>query len=303
MGKYDDFTRGEEEALLNRLGGTEMGRAIGSGKYTVKIMGNEVLLAEAMEKLFDRHGRRIPSGLKSEVRDANRDFYLKQPNLKAMETYGYALARLQTHLKCGPFISEADFAARSLKLVEAVKANSQLANLGSGVCLPFCLPPTVVNDYGEKLEEMLTAFGQAYTKEYPRRSFTNYRRGELKGKVKVVKGSRHEEFLAKLARGTVVGLYCPTALQGYSIPAAREQMATLPDNLILAGGLDIAASLIMYPDVLARDWQTPGLDMAALSWSSVDCSLYFKADVDDARFNGGYLDADDYYSSGVVLLG
>ncbi|MEK7508818.1 MAG: hypothetical protein AAB568_03115, partial [Patescibacteria group bacterium] len=282
MGKYDDFTRGDEEALLNRLGGSEMGRAIGSDKYTVKIVGNEVLLSIAMGKLFDRHGRRIPpSDLRSNVVDADRNFKLIQPEWpESLEETGKRLIRLQTHLKTGAFISVADFHGRALDLCKRIVANPQLANLAKGVGLPFCLEQMEVKDYGETLEKFLNAFGQAYSTEFPRRSFINYRQGNLKKQAKVVKGARHEEFLAKLSRGSVVGLYFPTALQGYSISAAREQLATLPKEVLLAGGLDIVASLIMYPDVLARDYQTPCLDCAALSWHSAGYSLYFGA-VDD----------------------
>lgn len=304
MGKYDEFTRGEEEALLNRLGGVDIARAVGSGKYTVKIVGKEVQLAEVVEKLFDRHGRRIPPpGLCSAVCDANREFKLAQPKPKSLDDYAARLTRLQTYMKPGSFISVAEFHGRSQKLLTELKANPRLANLANGVCLPFSLPPMKVEDYGKKLDEMLDAFGLAYAKEYPGLTFYNHRHGELKGKVEIVAGTRHERLITALAKGTVVGLYFPNPLQGFSIPAAREQMSTLPDELILAGGLDTVANLIMYPDVLAKNFQTPGLDCAALSWDSADYSLSFRARDDFAYFAHRYLYAHDYYSAGLVLLG
>jgi len=101
----------------------------------------------------------------------------------------------------------------------------------------------------------------------------------------------------------VVGIYFPACLQGFSILAARETMAPYPEGFALSGALDISVAIAMYPEVLARDWNTPTLDCAANIWSS-DSSLCF--DADDHRLDflsTGVQEADGTSSSGLLFLG
>ncbi|MBD3282389.1 MAG: hypothetical protein GF387_02155 [Candidatus Portnoybacteria bacterium] len=69
--------------------------------------------------------------------------------------------------------------------------------------------------------------------------------------------------------------------------------------------MDTLIAMAMYPDILARDWNTPGLDMAALQWRSADCSLLFKARGDKL----GFVSTDflaralDSSSGGLLFLG
>jgi len=65
----------------------------------------------------------------------------------------------------------------------------------------------------------------------------------------------------------VIGILLPNPLQGFSIPACREYADSLPEILHLAGGYDFSAALAAYPDVLGRDFNTPGNDMAALQFA------------------------------------
>ena len=232
--------------------------------------------------------------------DANRDFRLRQPKLD----YDQLIARAVELLQQGPIMSGAEFAARAKAIIEQVKSDPQLANLLKGVHLPIVLPQMLVADYGQTLDEVfLTAMEKAYIAAFPGRRFDNYRKGDLTNKVIMAPNTRHEQLLAKMGAGAVVGVYFPTALQGFSIPASREQMSTLPDNIILSGGLDIAMAMVMYPEVLAKDYNTPGLDMAALQWASADASLCFKARGAYLVFDGGSLRARGYYSGGLLLLG
>ncbi|MBI5022778.1 MAG: hypothetical protein HZC05_01260 [Candidatus Magasanikbacteria bacterium] len=305
MGKYDEWSRGDDEALLNRLG-IETARRIASGELQVQIVNGVAVVKPALVTLFDKRGRRIPQmGLKRSVVDANRDFHLKQPKLD----YGRLIALATERLQQGPIMSGAEFEARATAILTQVKADKKLANLLKSVHLPIVLPQMMVNDYGKVLDDVfLAAVERAYTAAFPGRPFNNYRKGDLAGndlagKVTIVPDTRHEQLIAKMAAGTVVGIYFPTALQGFSVPATREQMASLPDNVILSGGLDIATAMTMYPEVLARDWHTPGLDMAALQWSSADYSLFFRATDSDLNFSHRDLDVDGTYSGGLLLLG
>ena len=243
MGKYDNWTRGDDEALLNRLGGADVARRIASGELKVDITNGVAVLKPKLAALFDHHGRRVPpQGLKSPVVDANRDFRLRQPKLD----YDQLIARAVELLQQGPIMSGAEFAARAKAIIGQVKANQKLANLLKGVYLPIVLPQMLVADYGQTLDEVfLTAMEKAYIAAFPKRSFNNHLQNNLAGKVTVAPNTRHEQVLAKMGAGSVVGVYFPTALQGFSIPASREQMASLPENVILSGGLDIASAMVI----------------------------------------------------------
>jgi len=300
MGKYDEWSRGDDEALLNRLG-IETARRIAKGELQVQFANGMAVVKPAIVSLFDKHGRRIPpEGLKSLVADANQDFCLKQPKLD----YGRLIARAVEFLQQGPIMSAAEFEARSNAILKQIKSDKQLVNLLKGVYLPIVLPQMAGNDYGQMLGEVfLTAVERSYTTTFTDRSFNNYQRGELTGKITIAVGVRHEQLIAKMAVGSVVGIYFPTALHGFSIPAAREQMASLPDNVILSGGLDIAVAMAMYPEILAHDFNTPGLDMAALQFGSADYSLFFNAFDSRLRFIRRGLGAYGYFSGGLLLLG
>ena len=74
-------------------------------------------------------------------------------------------------------------------------------------------------------------------------------------------------------------------------------MAFLPESLVLSGPIDMAIVITSYPDVLVKDFNTPGYDCAAVSWKSADYSFDLRAYYD--WLGSAY----DDYSSGVVFLG
>ncbi|MBU2265059.1 hypothetical protein KJ784_02645 [Patescibacteria group bacterium] len=268
----------------------------------------EVKLVERILKLVDKNGRVIPAkDLKSAVCDANKDFYLVKPSLKTAADYANRLVRFQKAFKTGPVMSAAEFEGRSEELVSEIGNQKNFANLLNGVNFPVILPKLdSFKDYGRILEEtFLPAAKFAYEKQFPGRRFYNYRENDLAGKVSVIPGARHEKLLERTAREFVVAIYFPNSLQGFSVLASREQMAALPESLLLAGGFDTAAAIAMYPDLLTRGWYTPGLDTAALMWQSPDYSLSFKADDDRLyfvnRFDLG--EALGHFSSGLLFLG
>ena len=131
----------------------------------------------------------------------------------------------------------------------------------------------------------------------------NYRKGDLGGKVSVVDGSRHDQLISRMKEGLVIGLHFPNPLQGFSINASREQMSTLPEGFILSG-MDTPIAMVMYPDILARDWDTPGLNLA-LQWQSAGYSLYFWACGGSLGFGrtAGLAGASGSYSGGLLFLG
>jgi len=162
------------------------------------------------------------------------------------------------------------------------------------------------DDVGAELERYLEAVSRSYIKAFGNREFYNYRKGTLASDVSVIDSSHHNQLIERMKREPVIGIHFPNSLQGFSINASREQMATLPKGFILSG-LDTAIAMLMYPDVLARDYRTPGLYLAAFSRRSANYSFCFVVVEDVSRLDFGRTDspsnANDSYSSGLLFLG
>ncbi len=268
--KYGYLTYGQIEAVLNK---------VCSGDQTI-LQGllrgeKEVSLTDAIIKWFDKHGRRIPPRtLTASVTDANRNYFLKHTKLN----YAERLARIVDCFVLKEAISVDEFKNRAETILDGLRADEKTQLITKGVHLPFYLPQTQVDDYGRVLDEVfLPAVERSFKAEFPWRSFYNRRKGTLVGQTTIVEGSRHERLVEAMQQGNVVGIYFPNCLQGFSVHADREQMASLPDKFLLAGGFDAAAAMVAFPDVLARGSKTPLLDLAAMQWLSSDFSLYFSA--------------------------
>ena len=307
MGSSFEILRGWETgqiaAILNKVSG-------GDRTKLEAILRDEleINLAEKEQTLVDKNGRVIPSrDLKSAVCEPNRRFYPQQPKLETFDDFGSRQKRFENAFGSGPCsIADAEFQDRTRKLIGEIEKNRRIANLLSGVHLPIILPRLESGDYGAVLEQIfLPRVKSAYEKEFPKRKLYNCRENDLESKVSVVPGMRHEKLLERMAGGSVVAIYFPNPLQGFSIRASREQLSDFPDSLLLSGGFDTATAMVMYPDILARDWYTPGLDLSALSWQSPGGSLCFRASGDDLYFGGrGVLaGARDGYSSGLLFFG
>ncbi|MBI2607388.1 MAG: hypothetical protein HYW51_01020 [Candidatus Doudnabacteria bacterium] len=304
---FGKWTGDDHRSLISALG-EENARAVKSGQLVLKVTKpatetepGEFVLEEPVRPMFDSHGRRIPpQGMKAKAVDANRSFYLDQPKLD----FGSRLARFAEHFGCGTFMSADEFEGRFVEILRWLATDLLTANLPiNGVVLPLALPKMQIDDLGQFTEvKLLAAVKRAYEQQFPGRNFKNYRAGKLAKQVKVVADS-HNRLLRKLAEGPVVLGYSPNCLQGFSIPADREQMNTLPDDLLLCGVIEPAAALTTYSDVLARDYQTPGLDCAAVQWQSREFSLYFRAYDSALEFDHRPLPAYGNSSGGLSVLG
>ncbi|MDO8555426.1 MAG: hypothetical protein Q7R75_02575 [bacterium] len=273
-----------------------------------KVSGGDREKLEAI--LRDENGRVIPAkSLKNSVYDPNKKLRLIQPKLETIGDFSSRLVHFKEAFKHGSCPTVAEFSGRANKLIDDIRSNKNknVANLLNGIYLPIILPRLEdFRDYGEALEKIfLPAVKFSYEKQFPNRKFWNYRDGNLEDKVNIAEGTRHEKLLERMAREFVVALYFPNPLQGFSVLASREQLFALPESLMLAGGFDTATAMAMYPDILAKDWYTPGLDLSALSWQSPHCSLFFRAD-DEWLLFGGWGDlgiALGGCSSGLLFLG
>jgi len=292
----DDVPRSHWVAIGNKLGGVGVVVAILRGKKSVKV-------EDAVKLLFDRHGRRIPEGLQANVCDANRSFRLDQPKLEAAVDYANRIMRLHGCLGVDTEVTAEQFKAETERLLALIRDNSQIANIAKGFWLPVVMPRLTTDDLGTGLEQYLRGVGKSYA-ETSERSFCNHHQGALAGAVSVVAGSRHERLVKRLKQGPVMGIHFPSPLQGFSVDASRKQMSTLPEGFILSG-LDTSIAMAMYPDILARDFNTPGLDLAAFGWQSADYSLDFRAYDGELGFGstGDLAGASGSYSGGLLFLG
>jgi hypothetical protein len=295
--KYGSVTLGQVEAAINKMGGQDVWDAWLRGEKTVTV-------EDAIRLFFDKHGRRISEDLQANVCDANRDFRLDWPKLEKEVDFANRILRLHGCLSIDTEVTAEQLMAETERLLAIIKENSQMANIANGVCLPVVLPKLVTDDLGAELELYLAGVNNSYGKTFDNRTFYNHRKGAMANEVSIIDGSRHDQLVARMKEGPVMGLHFPNPLQGFSIHASREQMSTLPEGFILSG-MDTPIAMAMYPDILARDWNTPGLDLAALFWRSADYSLYFRAG--DGRLDGdsaGNLAyARDYCSGGLLFLG
>lgn len=306
IGKYLDWTRGEDEALLNILGGPEVARKLLRGDLKFSISDEAVEIVPAIQKLFDKNGRRIkPKELKSAVCDPDKDYFVHQPSV----SYKDRLCKGFTNTGLNAFMSLADFSDKAEKLLNQLRSSEQLKNLLKGPYLPIIIPKTHLTDLGAMTEDLVKAAGKSYqnhfTKLFGKRSFTNHRKSELEGQVTVVNGSRYERVVENIQKESMVGIYFPTVLQGFSVHADIKQMVSLPESLILSGPLDITMAFAMYPDVLGRYGYTPVYDCSAVNWRSSGYSLYFRSDEGVAYFDGRvYLSlARGCYSGGMLFVG
>ena len=150
----------------------------------------------------------------------------------------------------------------------------------------------------------LPAVADAYQEKFPDYRFTNHHKTGLTGRLSVQPNSRHEHLIDAMADKDVVGVYFP-CLSEYSIPAALQRIATLPEHLLLAGGFDTCAALVATPGLLMRtDGYPPLLWLSALASEKESVGYHFEAYGYNLTFNRrphlGH--AAEYWSSGISVL-
>jgi MoaA/NifB/PqqE/SkfB family radical SAM enzyme len=230
---------------------------------------------------FDAHGRCDPRALSAPVHLKSRRYFQIEPNRSSLVQIHGRLAR---HLP-GEVPSLEAFTAAVEGLRARVVADPAMAGALRGPVVPFILPAAQIADEGAALEEFyLPRVGLAFDATFPGKVFKDHHKQPLAGLLRTRAGSRHEQLLERLAQGPVVGLYLPV-LTEYSVPAAVERVASLPQGYLLAGGLDTAAAFIAEPGLLRRDQgYSPLLWLAGLE-SKAGEGHYFETYGYDLTFN------------------
>ncbi len=243
-------------ALVEKLGGWPVVEQILQDKKTVTVQN-------PAQRLFDKHGRRIPEGLQTDFCDPDWGFQLVQPDLETGTDFSGRILQLFGFLGFDTGITARDFMKEAERLLVIIKQDFQIADIVKGVWLPIIMPKLVSNDIGAELEQYLLELKRNYKDFDGNRRFRNFYKNELKGEISIANGSRHDLLIERMKEGPVIGIYFPSSLQGYSAEASREQMLTLPEGFVLSG-LDTVVAMAMYPDVLASSGHTPNLNLAAL---------------------------------------
>ncbi|MFA6047868.1 MAG: hypothetical protein WCV59_03640 [Parcubacteria group bacterium] len=297
--KLQDLDAGKLLALVDAFPGQRAG-------LDAVLRGEErIILEKIIRKLLDKSGRCIPAhlGITASVCDENRGFHVELPKLS------YAEIRERT---AGFFPgTEVASANKFVDVAEVLRAKYDSHELVGNFfqrARPIVLPKCDAREnYGSLMQNfILPAVERAYKDQFPKRKFTNYRKGELDGKIAIISDTGHEELVSLMAEESVVAWYSPNPLQGFSIFAQREAMKILMRHggFALAGGVDTGTAVVAYTETMARDFKTPAYICSALSWRSADDSLCFGAGGGGFGFGGAAGLADAYYdgSGGLVLF-
>ncbi|MFA6099826.1 MAG: hypothetical protein WC750_02995 [Patescibacteria group bacterium] len=301
--QWSKLTTGQQQAVAEKVGRAE--EAKGLDNVYKAILNGDVLiqLKDATKILVDAQGRCIPSelGVSSKVVDADREFYLAQPYLNFEDI----LTRTCRFFDAAVPLTPDEVKVRFQVALAKVKESKRVCKLAKGAYLPFVIPRIDNSALSGTVEKFIEATQRAYRVQFPGHWLTNVLQGDLAGKVSIASESRYNRFMAAMVKGPVVGVYFPTAFQGYSIPASREAITHLPEDFILSGALEILAAVVAHTATLARDWHVLGLDCSAMSWSSAgsDYSLIFRAHNGDAAFAQRSLHERENSSAGLTVLG
>lgn len=261
----------------------------------------EISVESRSEPSFDTRGRCLPTAVrKAAVHARSRHYFgLGSADPDVSEIH----ARLQRHLNIE--MDEGSFAQRVEALRTRVASTPGLRGMLAGTAVPIALPRMTVVEIGTLMEDCyIPAVAGAFEERFPERRFTNHAKLGLSGKLSVQPGSRHERLLAAQEQGELVGLYVP-CLSEYSVPAALEQIAALPDECILAGGFDTSAALIAAPDLLLKhDGYPPLLWLSGLAGEKAGIGYHYEAYGYNLTFNRrAHLDqVCEYWWSGVTVL-
>jgi hypothetical protein len=252
---------------------------------------------------FDNFGRCIPGQLVSAAHEKSRRYFkIVQPETD----YSAFYERLNTAFDLSEYISCEQFEQRVKAIIAQVENDTALKGMMNGVYVPFILPKADYDDIGHALEnKFLPAVNAAFNQSFPNYEFLNHYSENLEAKLSVAEGSRHHQLINEMKNDVVVGIYFPCLLE-YSVQAARERVARLPDNCLLAGGYDTAAAFIAAPNLLYReDGYPPLLWLSGLETDSEYAGFHFEAYGYDLTFNRRvhYDHVAEYWASAIVITG
>lgn len=253
--------------------------------------------------MFDTNGRCRPVGLKSPAHATPRGYFVLTP---PPYDYDAIHARLASAFGVEGLPDAACFRARAEAILAGLESRPEVNGILRGAHVPFMLPRAQHADIGEALDQRyLPVLRQSFQGALPEYAFVDHHATSLAKRLEIVSGSRHERLVEAMRRDAVVGWYFP-CMSEYSVPAALERVAALPEDILLAGGYDTCAALTGTPSLLLRsDGYPPLLWLAALTGGDPIEGHYFEAYGFNLTFNRRkhFGQAAEYWNSALVVIG
>ena len=264
---------------------------------------DEDIDAAQSDSLFDEKGRCVPNAVMAPVHIGTRNYFkINQPELDYRAIHQRFITAFGDDAN---FIDVDSFQSIAESVLDKLSKDGKSKNILNGVHIPFMLPAGKYEDIGEALEnKFLPTLERSYSYSLPDFSFVDHHASPLREQLAVAPGSRHEQLIAAMEKGVVVGWYFP-CLSEYSIPAVIEKVKMLPEQFLLAGGYDTCAALIGSPDLLLNDQSYPPLLwLGALEGDKPGEGHYLEAYGFNLTFNRRvhFGDAAEYWNSGLVVI-
>jgi hypothetical protein len=265
-----------------------------------KIKSQENVMPE-ISPLFDEFGRCLPTSLNAPAHQKTRRYFLiDKPDIN----YSASYERLNQAFSISGVISQEQYESRVRAILADIAVDELMKPILNGVMVPFILPKAIYDDIGKAMEStFLPAVQSAFNSVFPDYDFKNHSPKPLDGQLSVASGSRHEQVLNQMADEVVVGVFFPCLLE-YSVPAAIERMATLPEQFSLAGGFDTSAAFVSMPDLLLRkEGYPPLLWLSGLVSTEENVAYHFEAYGYDLTFNRRVHlgQVAEYWASGLTV--
>ena len=152
-----------------------------------------------------------------------------------------------------------EFEQKISSIKNNIKKDKKIENILNGVNVPFIIPKLDEDDIGLNIEKIFfPALKSSFENEFKEYNLISHLKDGIKNQINFWEKSRYDLIINKLKKQNVTGILFP-ALNEFSFPAALETVSKLPNNIILAGGYEIMASIIGTPGLLKRDKGYPPL--------------------------------------------
>jgi hypothetical protein len=260
------MTNNQLDLFIEKLGGREIFDDVLNGRKIVYVKEPELML-------FDDFGHKVPENVSTGFSQPEQEFNFDlirlkdddcQERLKIFQQYGFDEITVQ------------EFKTKIKELVTIIEENPWINNVLKGPWLPIIVPKTkIYSGFDQLIRHDIELAGESYRKFFPNRKFSiSQDLISCFNQVTLSKESRQESLFEIVKKRPVIGIHFPTAFQGFSVQTSREQMKNLPDRFHLSG-IDTIWATIMYPDVLAKNFNVPGIYLSGLNFSSKK-TLYFR---------------------------
>ena len=155
--------------------------------------------------------------------------------------------------------NSSEFEQKITSIKNNIKKDKKIENILNGISVPFIIPKLDDEDIGLNIEKtFFPALKNSFKNEFNEFNLINHLKDGIKNQINFWKESRYDLIINKLKKQNLTGILFP-ALNEFSFPAALETVSKLPDNMILAGGYEIMASIIGMPGLLRKDVGYPPL--------------------------------------------